>query len=179
MPLRRHSTILRALLATCALLLGAAALAEEENPAILVHPGERTAHRVAVQRFAESRLPADPELPTVVELPERATRFRAALQDGLVFTRSIQTLPDAAFLPPLQTGKLAGASRHDCPDWRQGGADALVEGDLRDEGARVVVEVAVWDVARCLRLFRATYARPPTYLDELARLPADSSSQRS
>jgi TolB protein len=147
----------------------------EENPTIVVRPGERRAHRVAVQRFAEPvPAPLEASAAGAAAADRRmAPRFRVALEEALLFTPAIATLPDAAFLGPLETPGLHGSSRDDCPDWRQGGADALVEGTLLHGGGRVVVEIAVWDVVRCRRLLRESYSPPTATLERFARRIAD------
>ena len=149
--------------------------AQDVNPTIVVRPGERLSHRVAVQRFLldQPAVAPGPEVPAARLDPPGVERFRESLAEGLAFTPAVSTLPDAAFLRPVETERLHGASRDDCPDWRQSGADAVVEGVIRPDGSLVEVEVAVWDAARCLRLLREKYARPQSSLPLLARRIAD------
>jgi TolB protein len=160
---KRPST--RAVLAAAVVLACASpSAAQEENPTIVVRPGGLTAHRVALQRFADAG-PGSASL-----APER---LREALRGGLEFTSSIVTLPDAAFLGPVQTEKLYSARRHDCADWRTSGADVLVEGVLEEQEGRARVQIGVWDVARCLRLLSESYVRPVATMPHYARRIAD------
>lgn len=153
-----------ALVVTIALLLAGTAAAQTPNPMIEVRPGGLTAYRVALQRFGD-------EGPGAASLaPER---LREALRAGLEFTPSIVTLPDAAFLGPVETARLHGARRTDCADWRAGGADILVEGVLEERDGRVRVRIGVWDVARCVRLLSERYRRPTATMPRYARRIAD------
>jgi TolB protein len=149
---------------TTALLLARPAAPQELNPTIEVRPGGLTAHRVALQRFSD-QAPASASL-----APER---LREALRGGLEFTSSIVTLPDAAFLGPVETSELHGARRSDCADWRMGGADVLVEGVLDQRDGRARVQIGVWDVARCLLLLSESYTRPAATMPRYARRIAD------
>lgn len=135
-----------------------------DNPMIEVRPGGLTAHRVALQRFADE---------TPGSSPLEMEALREALRSGLEFTSSVVTLPDEAFLGPVETVQLAETRRTDCPDWRTGGADVLVEGAVDQVDGRVRVRVAVWDVTRCLRLFRQAYTRPAPSMLRHARRIAD------
>ena len=143
--------------------------AEQENQAIVVQAGGRTSHLVAVQEFAES-IHSDPAL-----VGDRARRFRESLQRGIAYTPSTSILSDAAFMGPLTSSGELAPSRDDCPEWRSGGADAFVEGRMRTnpEDGRLEVEIAVWDVARCVRLLKEKYSRAPGQLDRTALLIAD------
>jgi len=157
-------------------LLAVGAVAQDaENPTIVVRPGGRLAHRVAVQRFAlePAAAPVVPGAPVADLTPERVVAFRESLQEGLLFTPSVATLPDAAFLRPVESRRVHEGSRDDCPDWRASGADALVEGVMDSDGSLVRVRLAVWDTARCVRLFARSYARPLATLPALARRIAD------
>jgi len=139
-------------------------LAQEMNPTIEVRPGGLTAHRVALQQFAD-------EGPGSASLqPEK---LREALRAALEFTSSVVTLPDAAFLGPVETETLHGSRRADCQEWRTGGADVLVEGVIDETNGRARVQVGVWDVARCLRLFSESYVRPAATMPRYARRIGD------
>ena len=119
--MQSHLRILLPALLTAIIALAAAvpSLAQERNPTIEVRPGGLMAHRVALQRFAD----AGPG-----SAAARPDALREALRGGLEFTSSVVTLPDAAFLGPVETDSLQGARRQDCADWRTSGADVLVEG---------------------------------------------------
>lgn len=168
---RNHVALLPALLCGVAFvgLLAGEAQAQEENPTITVHAGGRTSHLVAVQEFAES-VHTDPSVGA-----DRARRLREALQRGIAYTPSTSILADAAFMGPAISPPEIHTARTDCSEWRSGGADALVEGRMRtnpDDG-RLEIDIAVWDVARCIRLLKESYSRAPAHLDRTALLIAD------
>jgi TolB protein len=146
------------------LALAGASAAQDLNPTIEVRPGTLMAHRVALQRFADLG-PGSAALQ-----PET---LREALRSGLEFTSSVVTLPDEAFLAPVDTRQLHGARRTDCADWRTSGADVLVEGTLEEQEGRARVQIGVWDVARCLRLLSESYVRPAATMTRHARRIAD------
>ena len=130
-------------------------------PTIVVHPGDRVAHRIAVQRFAD-------------KVGTRAGELRTAIEAAIAFTPSTRPLDEAAFLGPVTTERLHDRTRTDCADWRTGGAEVLVEGVFGDGRAgRVRIEVGVWDVSRCVRLLRRVYTQPAASLPRLALRIAD------
>ena len=147
------------------LLPGGVASAADERPVIEITPGKERSFHAAVQDFADKGLPPD---------PERATRLRKAVEAGLDFNGVLLPLARRAFLGPQQTTELASGRRYDCGDWSQGGADALVEGVLRDKGSgKLEVTYQVWDTARCVRLLGAELVRPAAELDRLGAAVSD------
>lgn len=143
-----------------------AAGAEEDVPTIVVTPGGRTAFNVALQRFADRGRGGD---------ASRTGALDAGLRRGIAYSYDTLLLPDAAFLGPRDARPELAATRDDCAEWRTSGADALVEGVIApdDASGRMVIEVAVWEVARCVRLFHETYRRPGAVLERTALRIAD------
>lgn len=144
-------------------LLFVCAAAAEERPIIEVTPGKEQAFHVAVQTFRVELASLSAEgAPVVSEArvsersAERARVLRSSVEAGLDFNGVLLPLSQAAFLGPQQTLSLDSRRRSDCSDWRQSGADALVEGAIRGAGAEIEVEYRVWDVARCVRLLSST-----------------------
>jgi TolB protein len=145
-------------------LADAFAGAQEQRPAIEITPGRARAFRVAVQRFVDNAEPVN---------NRRAEDLRTAIGEALEFTGVLLPLDRAAYLAPEESGPLSNRGRSDCIDWTQSGADALVEGEIRSESGVLVVEFAVWDTARCIRLERKTVRRVRTQAPLLARMVAD------
>jgi TolB protein len=145
------------------LLFGAADVRAEERPIIEVTPGKERAFRVAVQTFADVRRPRD---------SGRAPALRTAVEEGLDFNGVLLPLAREAFLGEQETKNLEQPRRDDCTDWRQSGADALVDGEITGSGAKIEVTYRVWDIARCVRLLKAKLVRSA---DELRSLGASLS----
>jgi len=146
------------------MLAGDLAAAQEQRPAVEITPGRARAFRIAVQRFIDHAEPAN---------DRRGDELRAAIGEALEFTGVLLPLAPAAYLAPEDSQPLSNRGRSDCIDWTQSGADALVEGEVRSESGVLVVEFAVWDTARCLRLERRTVRRVRTQAPLLARMVAD------
>jgi TolB protein len=147
---------------------GSVARAQEsggERPVVEITPGRARAFRAAVQRFADKATPPN---------ARRAQDLRASIGDALDFTGVLLPLDPAAYLGPEQSEALSNRGRSDCGDWTQSGADALVEGEIHNEGALLVIEFAVWDTARCVRLMRSSLRRPRTEAPRLARNVGDA-----
>ena len=165
--IRCHRRRIRgAFIVTALVALALPAWPQELNPTIEVRPGTLMAHRVALQRFADQGPGSAALQPEVL---------RESIRAGLEFTSSIVTLPDEAFLGPVDTQQLHGARRTDCADWRTAGADVVVEGVLEEREGRARVQVGVWDVARCLRLLSESYVRPAA---SVALMDADGGNAR-
>lgn len=136
-----------AIAAGLALGLGNGAHADE-RPAVVVREARAQSYSVAVQRFADRREPGDPLL---------RERLRSELVGALEYSSLFTSLDPRAFLGPVETPALDGVPPIVCFDWRQSGADALVEGELRGAGEELVVDYRVWDTARCHKLGRKRY----------------------
>ncbi|MBW2386859.1 MAG: PD40 domain-containing protein [Deltaproteobacteria bacterium] len=138
--------------------------AQAQRPVIEISAGRAKAFRVALQRFRDLAEPAS---------VTRAADVRAVIGDALEFTGVLLPLDPAAYLGPEDSGPLDNRGRSDCGDWAQSGADALVEGEVRSVAGTLVIEFAVWDTTRCIRLMRQTISRPISEAARLARGVAD------
>ena len=138
--------------------------AAEERPIIEITPGRERVLRVAVQRFRDDFLPPD---------AERADRLLTAIEEGLDFNGVLLPLARAAFLGPADTKELAVGRRSDCIDFKQSGADALVDGVIRGKAGAVTVEYRVFDTSRCARLLHTDLVRPPSQLHRAGFAIAD------
>lgn len=135
--------------------------AQEENPTIVVTPsGESTRYKAAVQRFAGEA--------------ELAVGLRGAIGEGLEFSSLFHVVSPQAFLGSDVSGPLDGGPPIACPDWRQIGADALVEGAVARRGDSLDVEFRVWDVARCQKLERKRFSGKTGDLAFLGHKVADA-----
>jgi len=158
--------------ALCVALMGgglapASGLAQDagRGPAIVVTPGESKAFHAAVQIFLDQSRPTD---------VRRAPMLRSEISDGMTFSSVLLPLSDNAFLGDLQTKALADGKRHDCGDWSQSGADAVVEGRISGDPSSLKVDWQVWDSARCVLLASGTLARRQSEMRRLGRLLADA-----
>ena len=120
------------------LLLPVFALAQSATGPVTVGGGFKL-EKVAVQRF----LARSPEAQTL------ASELGAALGGGLEFSMLYALTPEGAFLDPVTSPALAAAAAPKCANWKQIGADYLVQGeaDVTPEALRVTYRV--WDVVKC------------------------------
>ncbi|HEU4428661.1 MAG TPA: hypothetical protein VFT98_07895 [Myxococcota bacterium] len=121
-----------------ALALSSAAFAQ--TGAVVVGPSGRIElERVAVQRL----LARSPEAQSL------ATELHGALGGGLEFSMLYALTPEGAFLDPVTSPSLDSSRAPNCQNWKQIGADYLVQGmaDVTPEALRVTYRV--WDVVRC------------------------------
>jgi len=125
----------------------------EQRPAVIVTPGKRQTYKAALQRFADGS-----DAPN----PERVEAFREWLSGALEYSGIFDTIDPKAFLGPDQTRDFDERSQLACGDWTTIGADAFVEGEIRVDKERYVVEFRVWDTARCKRLLRKRYRQGVT-----------------
>ncbi len=168
-------------LALCGCLVSASAVAEEPNPVLEITPGAASAFRAAVQLFAQPRPAAAAETPSADPAtplraapdPQTVQVLREAIEAGLGFSSVVLPLAREAFLAPGVTESIRGGPRAECPAWRQSGADAWVEGEVRARGGLVTVAFQVWDSARCLRLLGESVDGSPLDLQRLGQHIAD------
>jgi TolB protein len=133
--------------------------AAESRPPIVVTDASGGSYKAAVQGFGGVG-------------PELAGEFREALVDALEFSGLFQSIETSAFLEPQTTQSLGETPV--CPNWRQIGADALIQGELGTTGTELQVEFRVLDVARgCQRLLRKRYDANPEEKGRIARVVAD------
>jgi len=147
-----------------ALLLVDARAGADDRPAIEITTGRARAFRVAVQRFVDKAQPTS---------ETRADDLRELIGEALEFSGVLLPLDPAAYLGPQQSAPLSNRGRSDCGDWTQAGADALVEGEIRSGEGSLIIEVAVWDTARCILVLRKSMRRVRAEAPRLARSVAD------
>jgi TolB protein len=130
-----------------ALALASTALAESRPPILVTDPSART-YRAAIQEFVE----LGPQREA-----GRPVRLRRSLGDALAFSGLFASVETQAFLGPKVTPSLDD-SLPVCPNWRQIGADALLQGEVRATGEELSVEFRLLDVARgCVELLQKRY----------------------
>jgi TolB protein len=142
------------LAALCALWMATTAVAvpalAEGKATVVVTPGSEQLYRAAIQRFADlSPTPA----------AKRVAVFRDALESALEYSGVFKSLDLKAFLGPEATEALEGGPPVICSDWTQIGADALVEGEIREQGGSLRIAFRVWDTVRCRDLLRRRYSQ--------------------
>jgi TolB protein len=142
------------------LALAPAARGQERPAVVVTQPGAKS-YRAAIQQFAPGGQ---------ANVARIHDELAAALDGSGVFT----SLDPAAFLGPRETRSLDGGPPVVCPDWRQSGADALVQGEVTsDAPSNLAVEFQVWDVVRCRVLLRKRYRGGPGDERRIARRIAD------
>jgi TolB protein len=133
--------------AVAGLLAPLPAAGQGRGPIVITDPGSKR-YRAAVLRFA----PATPASGNGVD------DLRKAIGDGLAFSGIFDTVADAAFLDSKDSPRLDPEPAVSCPNWRQIGADALVQGEVEAQATSLRAEIRVLDVSRgCLRLLRKAY----------------------
>jgi len=124
------------LLAAFTLAAGAAA----QSGPVIVGPGSGIKlEKVAVQRFL-ARSP---------EAQSSATELGRALGGGLEFSMLYALTPEGAFLDPVTSPALASSRAPNCANWKQIGADYLVQGEAAVTPEALRVTYRVWDVVKC------------------------------
>ena len=136
-------------LAIC--LASAAARAEDAPPIVITDPSAKT-YRAALQEFAStSQLGAD----------QVAAEIGGRIQTGLEYSGLFTMIDRKAFLGPVRSAPLDSGTPEVCPNWRQIGTDALVQGQVEVIGGEAQIEFRVLDVPRgCLRMVRKRYTAP-------------------
>jgi TolB protein len=147
MPLRPPARVLLALIASAALLAPRGAGAEDRAPIVITGPGGKT-YRAAVLEFAAK---TGPSRGAVEDL-------RKAIEGGLAFSGFFESIDRRAFLESPVSPGLDPEPPVTCPNWRQIGADALLQGELEVQATSLRAEIRVLDVSRgCVRLLRKAY----------------------
>ncbi len=132
-------------------------------PTLEITPGNVKAFRAAVLRFTEAGPPVG---------AERVTALRDEVDRGLEFSSVVMPLGRAAYLAPEQSPPLAQTSL-DCETWKQSGADAVVQGEMKRAEARLRADLRVWDVARCKEIKTGHVIGDRDDLPKLGRMIAD------
>jgi TolB protein len=124
------------LLAVFALSAGALA----QSGPVVVGPGDKIKlENVALQHF----LARSPEAQSL------ASELHTALGGGLEFSMLYALTPEKAFLDPATSPALASAPAPKCQNWKQIGADYLVQGQVDVTPEAMHVTYRVWDVVKC------------------------------
>ncbi len=141
-------------------LLGDTAFAQEvERPPVVVTDAGGKAFRIALQEFSGGARAID------------VATLRSDVQGALEFSGLFASVDPTAFLGPRQTAALSDSLG--CPEWRQIGADAFLEGVTRAGGSVAEIEFRVWDVARCRALLTKSYRGNSGDIPRIARRIAD------
>jgi TolB protein len=133
-------------------------------PTLEITPGSAKAFRAAVLRFREVGAPVG---------EERIASLREEIERALAFSSLVLPLDRDAYLASEESIPLDLKLGFDCESWKQSGAEALLQGELRREGERLRVDLRVWDTARCKELKTGTLRGDRDRLDKLGRLIAD------
>ena len=112
-------------------------------PTLEITPGNVKAFRTAVLRFRAVGPPVG---------EERIATLREEIERSLTFSSIVLPLEHDAYLASEDSAELDEEHDFDCDAWKQSGADALLEGEVRREGGRFRADLRVWDVARCKRM---------------------------
>ncbi len=148
--------------ALLSLVVGMSASAQSGDISI-VDPNERT-FKIALQHFA-SAAPASDTLARVVD---------EELRKALEFSGLFSVVSEQAFLESVKSPPLAGDANIHCPNWRQIGADALVQGEVERNGESVRTEFRLFDVALCAPKERGKrYTGKPDHAGRMGKVIAD------
>jgi TolB protein len=110
----------------------------------VVGPRTDKTYRAAIQHFAP-KSGGEPLAAAVTK----------AVQDGLDFSGLFSRVDEKAFLEGRNSPLLDGAPAPNCPNWRQIGADALVQGEVETGAEGVRATFRLFDVSRgCFALVR-------------------------
>jgi TolB protein len=160
----------RVLAALAAAVVGAAlagapdpAPAQGRAPIVITDAGTKR-FRAAVLRFAAASATSQ----------GAAVEVRRGIEEGLEFSNLFESIGEAAFLEPVLSPRLDPEPAVTCPNWRQIGADALIQGQLEASAGALRVEIRVVDVSRgCQRLLRKAYRVDPKEQRRVGRAIAD------
>lgn len=143
----------------------AQSLANERGPlpTLEITPGDVKAFQTAVLRFREVGPPVG---------EERIATLRAEIERSLGFSSIVLPLDHAAYLASEQSAPLDDEG-FDCDSWKQSGADAVLQGELRRDDGRLRADLRIWDVARCEEIKTGRLAGDRDGLAELGRIIAD------
>jgi len=154
-----------ALVGSAAGVASAQSLENEQGPlpTLEITPGNVKAFRAAVLKFAEVGPPVG---------AERVAALRDEIDRGLVFSSVVNPLGREAYLASDQSAPLAQTAL-DCETWKQSGADAVVQGEMKRENTKLRADLRVWDVARCREIQTGHVVGERDDLARLGRMIAD------
>jgi TolB protein len=133
-------------------------------PTLEITPGNVKAFRTAVLRFRAVGPPVG---------EERIEILRAEIERGLAFSSIVLPLEHDAYLASEDSTSLEEESGFDCDSWKQSGADALLQGEVRRDGGRFRADLRVWDVSRCKEMKVGQVSGDRDDLAKLGRIIAD------
>jgi TolB protein len=135
------------MLALAASLFSATLARAGDRPDVIItDPRGDKRLRAAVQQLAPKGGRAD----------ALATHVHQALEGGLDFSGLFVRIEPAAFLEGTKSPLLDAAPAPSCPNWRQIGADALVQGEVEATPQGVRATFRLYDVSRgCIALVRS------------------------
>ncbi len=133
-------------------------------PTLEITPGAVKAFRTAVLRFRTVGKPVG---------EERIATLREEIERSLTFSSIVLPLEHDAYLASDESAPFEGEGGLDCDSWKQSGADALLEGELRREEGRLRADLRVWDIARCQQFKTSRLTADRDDLAQLGRIIAD------
>jgi TolB protein len=133
-------------------------------PTLEITPGNVDAFRTAVLRFRTVGAPVG---------EDRIATLREEIERSLTFSSIVLPLKHEAYLAEDESQSFDEDAPFDCDSWKQSGADAVLEGELRRDGERLRSDLRVWDVARCERMKTGRLSGDKNDLAQLGRIIAD------
>jgi len=133
-------------------------------PTLEITPGSVKAFRTAVLRFRTVGPPVG---------EERIATLRDEIERGLAFSSVVLPLEHDAYLASEESPPLEEEIGLDCDSWKQSGADALLQGEVRREEGRFRADLRVWDIARCQEMKIGRVSGDRNDLAKLGRIIAD------
>jgi len=137
-------------------------------PTLEITPGSVKAFRTAVLRFRTVGKPVG---------EKRIASLREEIERSLAFSSIVLPLEHDAYLASDESTPFDEEDGQkgslDCDSWKQSGADALVEGELRRDAGRLRADLRVWDIARCQQFKTGRLTADRDDLAQLGRIIAD------
>jgi TolB protein len=143
----------------------AQSLANERGPlpTLEITPGNVKAFRTAVLRFRTVGPPVG---------EARIDSLREEIERALTFSSVVLPLEHDAYLASEESPGL-DVTAFDCDSWKQSGADALLQGEVRREEGRFRADLRIWDVSRCQEMKTGRVTGDRDDLAQLGRIIAD------
>ncbi len=133
-------------------------------PTLEITPGNVKAFRTAVLRFKTVGPPVG---------EERIAILREEIERSLTFSSLVLPLEHEAYLASEESAELDDENAFDCDSWKQSGADAVLEGEVRREEERFRADLRVWDISRCQEMKVGRVSGDRNDLAKLGRIIAD------